>query len=557
MRKISTQLIIEAKDKASEILTKITGKIKNTGDAASAQEGKLDAITSDVKKVISADKKLAAEQKKLNISSEQLAISEQKLAAQFKKIAADAKKATTQEQKLKVAEARLSAASKSLTNDQKRLNIQLKQQSINSKAAASQNKKLTKSQGILAKSSSRLGAAFGGVNTRFLGLLATFGSFAGFSNVTKEFEALNAGLKTATGSSEAAGQTWQRLSEFAGELGLKVTDVVGAFNTLSNLGLDPSERALESYGNTAKALGKDLDQFIEAVADAATNEFERLKEFGIKAKQQGDDVAFTFQGVTTTVEKNAKAIEGFLIGLGETNFSDAIRDDADNFTANLNRISNSFFELAKSIGESGAADASSTLLSDISKVMKELTSVVQSNGSLIQATFNEIIGSVRLFGNAFVIVFNGIQVIMRSFVFIAFGFAAQVNEALASITFGDTSKEFSANAQAMRETMSDLKKGISEDAESAEAAFNKIGQSFDPIDVSQEINTELEQVKPEIDVFMRPDVQAAVASVVSARDEAQKQVKPIEIPIIYKNQRGNSFSDRPFIEEEALRTGSR
>ena len=30
-------------------------------------------------------------------------------------------------------------------------------------------------------------------------------------------------------------------------------------------------------------MGKDITQMIEAVADAATGEFERLKEFGIKA----------------------------------------------------------------------------------------------------------------------------------------------------------------------------------------------------------------------------------------------------------------------------------
>ena len=36
-------------------------------------------------------------------------------------------------------------------------------------------------------------------------------------------------------------------------------------------------------------MGKDLSQMIEAVADATTGEFERLKEFGIKAGKEGDD----------------------------------------------------------------------------------------------------------------------------------------------------------------------------------------------------------------------------------------------------------------------------
>ena len=58
------------------------------------------------------------------------------------------------------------------------------------------------------------------------------------------------------------------------------------FTKLVALGLNPSQRAMESYGNTAAAMGKDLSQMIEAVADAATGEFERLKEFGIKSKRR-------------------------------------------------------------------------------------------------------------------------------------------------------------------------------------------------------------------------------------------------------------------------------
>ena len=50
----------------------------------------------------------------------------------------------------------------------------------------------------------------------------------------------------------------------------------------------------------------------EAVADAAVGEFERLKEFGIKAKSEGDKVTFLFKGVSTTVGKNAAEIETFL-----------------------------------------------------------------------------------------------------------------------------------------------------------------------------------------------------------------------------------------------------
>ena len=58
-------------------------------------------------------------------------------------------------------------------------------------------------------------------------------------------------------------------------------------------------------------MAKTLNQMIEAVADAATGEFERLKEFGIKAKSEGDKVSFIFRGVTTTVKKESNAIQNY------------------------------------------------------------------------------------------------------------------------------------------------------------------------------------------------------------------------------------------------------
>ena len=64
---------------------------------------------------------------------------------------------------------------------------------------------------------------------------------------------------------------------------------------------------------------------IEAVADAATGEFERLKEFGIKAKNNGDTIAFTFKGTDRNRKNNAAEIESYLIKLGQVNFDGAMK----------------------------------------------------------------------------------------------------------------------------------------------------------------------------------------------------------------------------------------
>jgi hypothetical protein len=132
----------------------------------------------------------------------------------------------------------------------------------------------------------------------------------------RQLDKMSASLKTLTGSTQGARQALSILQDFARDTPYGLEQAVEGFRKLVALGLTPSEEALRSYGNTAAAMGKDLNQMIEAVADASTFEFERLKEFGIKAKQNKNDVEFTFQGTTTVVKKSAADIEQYLLNIG-------------------------------------------------------------------------------------------------------------------------------------------------------------------------------------------------------------------------------------------------
>lgn len=162
-----------------------------------------------------------------------------------------------------------------------------------------------------------------------------------------------AGLETATKSANNAKEAYAALSKFATETPYGMDQAVEAFTKLVNLGLTPSERALRSYGNTASAMGKDLMQFIEAVADAATGEFERLKEFGIKASKQGDQVAFTFQGTTTKIKNNAASIEDYLMKIGENEFAGAMEKRMDSLDGALANLEDSWNSLYLAISKAG------------------------------------------------------------------------------------------------------------------------------------------------------------------------------------------------------------
>ena len=219
-----------------------------------------------------------------------------------------------------------------------------------SKKLSKFEKNTTKSVKKAGDSFFKLAAGIGAVSVAAQGLRKLV-------TIARATDILNAQLITATGSSAGAALAFERLEKFAARTPFALEQSVVAFQKLVNLGLTPSERALTSYGNTASALGKDLNQFIEAVADAATSEFERLKEFGIKAKNQGDTIRFTFQGVTTSIKNNAAEIEKYLINIGETSFAGAMEERAKTLDGAISNLGDSWDNLFRRIAGSGIGEA--------------------------------------------------------------------------------------------------------------------------------------------------------------------------------------------------------
>lgn len=88
-------------------------------------------------------------------------------------------------------------------------------------------------------------------------------------------------------------------------MALKLKNVAG----VTDEQLIPS---LTNLGDIASSQGKPISQAVEAFNDAITGEFERLKEFGIVAKSNGDKVALTFRGQTVEVKKTSEGIGDYL-----------------------------------------------------------------------------------------------------------------------------------------------------------------------------------------------------------------------------------------------------
>lgn len=203
--------------------------------------------------------------------------------------------------------------------------------------------------------------------------------FSALVDSQRNFDKLNSGLITMTGSAENAAKAFSVLQQFAKETPYGLNQAVEGFTKLVALGLNPSKEALISYGNTAAAMGKDLNQMIEAVADASTFEFERLKEFGIKSSQQADTVSFTFRGVTTTVKKNSEEIQKYLLNIGNTDFAGAMETRSKTLDGQLSSLADSFDGLVLAVAKSGFGDAVGEQAATAEDAITALTDAIASN----------------------------------------------------------------------------------------------------------------------------------------------------------------------------------
>ena len=231
----------------------------------------------------------------------------------------------------------------------------------------------------------RQGTALFGAYLGFQGLKNTFSAIF---QANKTFEQLSGSLKTVTGSTQAAQEAFALIEKFAINTPYQLNEIVEAFIQLKALGLDPSEEALTSYGNTASAFSKNMIDFVGAVAAATVGEFERLKTFGIKARDLTDEVSFTFAGVTTIVKKNAADIEKYLRSLGDVNFAGAMDEQMKTMNGVLSNIEDSFEKIYRQIGQSGLNEALKSTFTQFNELVERGEGAADTIGKTLATAVN-------------------------------------------------------------------------------------------------------------------------------------------------------------------------
>lgn len=210
----------------------------------------------------------------------------------------------------------------------------------------------------------------------------TKGIANGIAETGMQFENLKTKLSNALGGAAEGAAAMQIIKETANEVKLSIDEVGNGFNKLINRGLKPTKEEFIQLTDVAKSQGKEVDQYVEAVLDAMTGENERLKEFGVKAKDAGDKVIFTFKGVSTEVKKNEQDIYNYLVALGKVpGVAGMSAKAADTFSGKLANIQSKIDGIKLAIFER-IGEALKPVLDVIANVMEGFQKWAEKNPEL-------------------------------------------------------------------------------------------------------------------------------------------------------------------------------
>lgn len=212
------------------------------------------------------------------------------------------------------------------------------------------------------------------VVTGALAGFATQQATKGILNTVKAYEGFRTQLTTYLGSQQRANAEIGRLTELARTLPQDINEITQAFVIFTRLGLDTSNESMRAFANIAAANSKSVTQFAEAVADALTGEFERLKEFGIKVSKENDRYVARIGQQQVAVSRSTEDLVNQLKALGEEGgrFGSVTLGP---LTRAMNDFNGAVIEAQAAIGGQGFSLA-------VSEAVNEVTKFISGNKEL-------------------------------------------------------------------------------------------------------------------------------------------------------------------------------
>jgi len=225
-----------------------------------------------------------------------------------------------------------------------------------------------------------------------IGAIVSMSLIANFAkeiaNVRGEWQKYEAVLTNTLGSNQDAKDSLDMIAKYGAKTNFQVNELTDSFVKLASQGFKPTRDEMASLGDLAASKAKGFGQLTEAIIDAETFEFERLKEFGIRASKNGDQITLTFKGVKTTIDASAESVRNYILSLGELDgvkgSTDAISKTivglASNFEDAVNQMMNSMGKDKEGL-IAGSIQAATDLVNNYEKVIDVIKILVATYGT--------------------------------------------------------------------------------------------------------------------------------------------------------------------------------
>lgn len=238
-------------------------------------------------------------------------------------------------------------------------------------------KRFNKSLDSLEKKAYKLGQTIGKTAAIAGAAVATGFALLGNSVIqtAAKFESYAATLETIEGSADKAMKALDWIKQFAQSTPYEVDELTAAFVKLRSYGLDPMDGTMTVLGDTASGMGKSIDQVVEALADATTFQFERLKELGIVSSQAGDKVTFSWtengKAMSKSVKKSSEEVTKFLNDVWGRKFGGAMIRQSKTWNGMMSNLGDSWTAFQLRIANAGFFETVKNKLADMMNVVEQ------------------------------------------------------------------------------------------------------------------------------------------------------------------------------------------
>ncbi|MBQ3776154.1 MAG: hypothetical protein II847_08520, partial [Ruminobacter sp.] len=159
---------------------------------------------------------------------------------------------------------------------------------------------------------------------------------------SRVYEDMSARLTPLVGDLETAQKTFWSLNGLEDETATATDKLAKAFVDLGNNGLTNSNEQLKTYATIAHGTGRDINTLTDAVIAFSQGSTKALRQFGITAKDNGDNISLTYKGSTTEIQKNSKALDEYLSNLARNNFDGVLEAKLNTVSAATGRLDNAW-----------------------------------------------------------------------------------------------------------------------------------------------------------------------------------------------------------------------